>query len=126
MTEPEEWRESAVCRQVDPDLWFPEAGDNGCDAKRVCRTCPVQPECLEFAVQTVQRAGIWGGMGERELRAIRVKRGLSGPPKRVPAERVLELADRHWTVPAIAAEVGCHVDTVRRLLKLRAAGEAAA
>lgn len=122
----EEWRESALCRQVDPELWFPEKGDAGNEAKRVCGRCPVEAECLEFAIQTVQRAGIWGGKGERDLRKIRFQRGLSGPAKRVPVARVYALADLGWAVGAIAVEVGFRVDSLRRVLKLRPHNEGAA
>lgn len=118
MTDAEEWRESAVCRQVDPDLWFPEAGDNGFDAKRVCRTCPVQPECLEFAVQTGARDGIWGGKAPEELLQIRKQRGLARPGIRpTPVAEVLDLARLGWTAEAIAAAVDCTPRSVWRVLK---------
>lgn len=130
MTQPdwrdEEWRDNALCQQVDPDLFFPEKSEQGNEAKAVCALCPSVADCLEFALQTGQTAGIWGGKGERERRKIRAQRGLTGPPKRVPAVRVYELADLGWAVPAIAAEVGCHTDSVKRLLKLRLQSGAAA
>lgn len=45
------WELSAVCRQVDPDLWFPKPGENGRAAKRICRErCPVREECLDDAM----------------------------------------------------------------------------
>lgn len=113
------WRDDALCRQVDPELWFPAKGDPGTEAKQICGLCPARAECLEFAIETVQRAGIWGGKGDRELRKIRFQRGLTESPKRVSVGRVYELADRGWAVAAIAVEVGCHVDSVRRVLKLR-------
>lgn len=122
-----DWRESALCRQVDPELWFPEkGGDNGSQAKRVCGGCPVRAECLEFAVESGQRAGIWGGLNERELRQVRFARGMSEPPRRVPVDRVYALADRGWVPEAIAADIGFHVDSVRRVLKRRAGQSEAA
>lgn len=76
----EDWRDSALCRQVDPELWFPEkGGDNGTAAKSVCAVCPVAAECLEFAVVTWQCAGVWGGKTYRELAKIRAARGMRHP-----------------------------------------------
>jgi WhiB family redox-sensing transcriptional regulator len=71
-----EWRKLAVCRDTDPDLFFP-VGTTGAalvqidHAKTVCRECPVQPDCLEFALTTNQDSGIWGGTSEEERRKLR-------------------------------------------------------
>jgi WhiB family redox-sensing transcriptional regulator len=40
-------------------------------AKAVCRRCPVTDECLSWALESGQDAGIWGGMGEDERRALK-------------------------------------------------------
>lgn len=71
-----EWRHEAACLSHDPDYWFP-AGETGPAAeqiryaKRVCASCPVQEECLEYAVVTNQVSGIWGGLTEEERRPVR-------------------------------------------------------
>lgn len=66
-----------VCRTIDPDIWFPEQGDmSGFIAKRFCNLCPVQEECLEYALETRQQWGIWGGKSTRERRIIRRQRGM--------------------------------------------------
>ncbi len=71
-----QWRGGAACREVDPGLFFP-VGVTGpaetqiADAKAVCGRCGVREICLEFAVQTNQEYGVWGGMSEEERRAIR-------------------------------------------------------
>ncbi|MFF4975589.1 WhiB family transcriptional regulator [Streptomyces sp. NPDC001083] len=70
------WRESAACRSVDPDLFFP-IGSTGPalpqveEAKAVCRRCPVRDECLCWALDTGQTIGVWGGTSENERRALR-------------------------------------------------------
>jgi WhiB family redox-sensing transcriptional regulator len=75
----ETWRDSASCRSVDPDLFFP-VGTTGAAlqhiaaAKAVCTTCPVQEPCLEFALLTNQDAGVWGGASEEERRVLRRQR----------------------------------------------------
>ncbi|MGD1222580.1 MULTISPECIES: WhiB family transcriptional regulator [Streptomyces] len=70
-----DWRESAACRSVDPDLFFP-IGHTGPavfqieEAKAVCRACPVRDACLRWALDTGQAIGIWGGTSEAERRAL--------------------------------------------------------
>ena len=71
-----DWRHRAACRDEDPELFFP-VGTTGpalaqtAEAKAVCFRCPVVSECLTFALATGQDAGVWGGMGEDERRALR-------------------------------------------------------
>ena len=70
------WRSVATCRDTDPELFFP-IGTTGqallqiAKAKSVCCECPVNVECLEFALETNQDTGIWGGTSEEERRQIR-------------------------------------------------------
>lgn len=66
----EDWRERAVCAQIDPDLWFPEKGGNTRDAKKLCLTCTVRAQCLDFAMEHEERYGVWGGRSERERRRM--------------------------------------------------------
>lgn len=57
------WREHAACRTEDPDLFFP-IGTTGPaalqteQAKAVCRTCPVQEQCLRWALDTGDRKSV--------------------------------------------------------------------
>jgi WhiB family redox-sensing transcriptional regulator len=58
-----EWFADAACKGMDPALFFPEGrGEAAWEARRTCRTCPVQRECLEHAVATGERTGVWGGV----------------------------------------------------------------
>ncbi len=59
------WRADAACRDADLDLFFPEKGEHGLAAKRICARCPVLTDCLEFAL-TTRATGIWGGMTDNE------------------------------------------------------------
>lgn len=68
-----DWRDAAACREVDPELFFANGGDRKAqerDAKRVCASCPVQPQCLEWALANSQHIGVWGGMTEDERRGM--------------------------------------------------------
>ena len=69
------WRESAACRFLETDLFFP-IGKTGLAvaeiqrAKAVCAACPVREPCLTFALDTHQGYGIWGGYDEDERRVM--------------------------------------------------------
>ena len=70
------WRDTASCRDTDPDLFFP-VGTTGpaleqiASAKAVCVECEVNAECLEYAISHNQDSGIWGGTSEEERRQMR-------------------------------------------------------
>ncbi len=46
------------------------ARDARVDAKGICLGCPVQRECLEFALRVHEPHGIWGGLTESERRHL--------------------------------------------------------
>ena len=76
------WRDEALCRDTDPELFFP-VGTTGLalvaidKAKQVCHQCLVRTECLDFALETNQDSGVWGGLSEEERRAIRRRRAAA-------------------------------------------------
>ncbi|OEV09300.1 WhiB family transcriptional regulator [Streptomyces nanshensis] len=71
-----DWRHNAVCREEDPELFFP-IGNTGPslvqieEAKAVCRRCPVMEQCLQWALEFGQDSGVWGGLSEDERRAMK-------------------------------------------------------
>jgi WhiB family redox-sensing transcriptional regulator len=84
------WRDQAACKHAAPELFFP-IGTTGAAfeeieaAKRVCGTCPVQSECLEFALFSRQEFGIWGGTTEDERRLLlKMLRAKARSEQRVP------------------------------------------
>jgi len=88
------WRERAVCRRVDPELFFPTAEPGTprhdrqvSDAKRVCGICPVRAECLDWALVELPY-GVAGGLTEAERRALRRFH------EEAPARRAAEAAER--------------------------------
>ncbi|WP_127472808.1 WhiB family transcriptional regulator [Microbacterium sulfonylureivorans] len=72
---PLSWQTDALCSQTDPEAFFPEKGGSTRDAKRVCGSCDVRGECLEYALQNDERFGIWGGLSERERRKLKRRAG---------------------------------------------------
>ncbi len=72
MQEPadQQWREAALCREVDPELWFPEVGESPHEAKRICSICPVRAACLADALHRREPHGVWGGLTTNERHDI--------------------------------------------------------
>ena len=68
---PLSWQTDSLCAQTDPEAFFPEKGGSTRDAKKICTSCEVRTQCLEYALQNDERFGIWGGMSERERRKLR-------------------------------------------------------
>ena len=77
-----DWRDLALCRDTDPSLFFPvgttgAALDQIAAAKGVCVQCSARDECLEFALDSNQDSGVWGGLSEEERRQIRRERNAA-------------------------------------------------
>jgi WhiB family redox-sensing transcriptional regulator len=63
------WRVLANCRNGDPDRLFVTGAEQR-DARAICRGCPVLTQCLSYALDERVEFGVWGGMTERERRAM--------------------------------------------------------
>ena len=64
-----DWTSRAACRGADPDALFVQGAAQN-RAKLICRGCPVRTECLADALDNRIEFGVWGGMTERERRAL--------------------------------------------------------
>ncbi len=64
------WMNDAECKQLDPQVFFPSDGVGVIEAQRVCAGCPVQAQCLEYALTYRIEHGVWGGASERERRRM--------------------------------------------------------
>jgi len=58
----EAWMREGACRQFEADTMYPKTPTETAHAKAVCGHCPVQRECLDYALARDERYGIWGGM----------------------------------------------------------------
>jgi WhiB family redox-sensing transcriptional regulator len=72
-----DWRHHAACHSVDPELFFPAGRPRAAlvqvaAARAVCSHCPVESDCLSWALAQGQVSGVWGGTTEAERRALRV------------------------------------------------------
>lgn len=66
------WRAAAACRGLDPLIFYPVTDDEAEaeTAKSICAQCSVREACLEFALGSREKEGVWGGATERERRRI--------------------------------------------------------
>jgi WhiB family redox-sensing transcriptional regulator len=78
-----------ICQEIDGELWFPENGGGGGYevrlARKLCSSCPVQRECLQFALANNEMYGIWGGLSVTER--LRLKRPNYRPKTRANAPK---------------------------------------
>jgi WhiB family redox-sensing transcriptional regulator len=65
----EDWAGAAACRSTRPDALFVKGAEQN-RAKQLCASCPVRTECLAEALDNEIEWGVWGGMTERERRAL--------------------------------------------------------
>jgi WhiB family transcriptional regulator, redox-sensing transcriptional regulator len=63
------WKRKAMCANGDPDALF-VTGAAQREAARLCGGCPVKTECLAEALDNQVEFGVWGGMTERQRRAL--------------------------------------------------------
>lgn len=88
--DPLSWQDGALCAQVDRAVFFPPKGYVADDARRICAACPVQPACLDYALELEYAPGqegvqgIWAGLDEDERGAERAARGLPEPVRPKP------------------------------------------
>jgi WhiB family transcriptional regulator, redox-sensing transcriptional regulator len=66
------WRDQARCRGMDPQVFHPPEDDEASEAaaKAICELCAVRETCLDFAISTREKEGVWGGLTARERRRL--------------------------------------------------------
>lgn len=74
LQKPADWMtDAALCTQMPGDLFYPERGERAkyAAAKKVCDSCPLMQTCRQWAIDTREPYGIWGGLTERDRRNLR-------------------------------------------------------
>ncbi|WP_367139589.1 WhiB family transcriptional regulator [Saccharothrix sp. HUAS TT1] len=102
-----------LCRtHRDPDLWAGLDTSRTAAAKRICRGCPVQRDCLTLALVKPEKWNTWGGVGEgtrdpiqRRLVKATAGRALLGSPE------LEEVLDRYCGPARTAGDPADDVDT---------------
>jgi WhiB family redox-sensing transcriptional regulator len=124
---PDDWRESAACAEVDPELFYPETGGPWNAAKRICAGCEVRAACLEHALSTREVHGVWGGTTPNERSRMlagagqpRLTRSAPRPQRRSECNRGHLLDGENLRVHGDGGRV-CRVCDRERRLRQRAA-----
>lgn len=71
LTLPPAWHADAACKEHPEITWFPVRGEKVTAAREVCDGCLVRQECLDDALDHGEKHGMWGGLSERQRKAMR-------------------------------------------------------
>jgi len=78
-----EWNGTPNCRSADPEAFFTADGSGTYTEvialKRVCGSCEVQKQCLDYALKH-EVSGFWGGTTESQRRKTREQLGIKSIP----------------------------------------------
>ncbi len=111
------WREKARCLDKDPSMFFaegPGSGNSYFDARCICFTCPVQKQCLDFAVENSEDAGIWGGLPYRER--LKYKTGKRTHEITI-SELVRAMKGARYSISSLAGKIGVTEEYIRKQLR---------
>jgi len=108
------WRELAACRGSDLEVFFPGRGESAGPARRVCAACPVRQACLDYAITNRIAYGVWGGLTERERRALRS--GWVRASRQDRDRAILAVDAAGFTAAAISQSFGLSRTSVTRVL----------
>lgn len=79
---PGDWDKHAACRTMPYEVMFPERGDDCSLARKVCASCTVRAECLQYALDNRLMHGFYGGKSAKERDRMLGKRTRSGGAER--------------------------------------------
>ena len=65
-----DWMAQGSCNEHPPEVFFPNDGVGVLRAQRICNACPVQADCLAYALSERIDHGVWGGASERSRRRM--------------------------------------------------------
>jgi len=108
------WRELAACRGTDLEVFFPGRGESAGPARQVCAACPVRQPCLDYAISNRISHGIWGGLTERERRALQSRWVRTSRRDRDRA--ILAAEATGYTAEAIGRSFGLSRTSVTRVV----------
>jgi hypothetical protein len=108
------WQYRAACRGTDLTVFFPGRGESAEPARQICASCPVRQPCLEFALSHEITHGIWGGLAERDRRALRTRQAGAARQERDTA--IAAAAAAGYTKAAIGRAFGLAATSVGRVL----------
>jgi hypothetical protein len=97
------------------EVFFPERGESAGPARQVCATCPVRQPCLDYAISNRITHGIWGGLTERERRALRS--GWVSATRRERDRDITAAVAAGYTAAVIGRSFGLSRTSVSRIVR---------
>jgi WhiB family redox-sensing transcriptional regulator len=64
------WATYAACKDGEGMNFYPQNKREEAAALALCNACPVRQECLDHALATNERFGVWGGTTEKQRRKL--------------------------------------------------------
>jgi WhiB family redox-sensing transcriptional regulator len=71
------WQDAAACQGMDASTFYAHDGQRAASlrqhddaAKQICASCPVVRQCLQYALDTREAWGVWGGKTADERQAM--------------------------------------------------------
>lgn len=119
------WRTASACKNVeDPEIFFPighspQAIAQEAEAKKVCHQCPVIERCLQWALETGQESGVWGGLAEDDRRALK-RRAVRPVVLPQPSDRKKRSHRYPGYATAVDGILATRMDEVQELLGQKA------
>ena len=108
------WRYRAACRGADLEVFFPGRGQSAEHARQICASCPVRELCLDYALRHGIVHGIWGGLTERDRRALRSRHVSTSRRKR--DEAILAAGAAGYSQAAISRAFSLARTSVSRVM----------
>jgi WhiB family redox-sensing transcriptional regulator len=99
-------------------VFFPGRGESAEAARQICAGCPVREPCLDYAISHGITHGIWGGLAERDRRALRSRHTVAARQER--DEAIAAAAAAGYTTTAIGRAFGLTATSVSRVLSRNA------
>ncbi len=84
------WQEQAACNDKPTAMFYPNTEQGAYSALKICRGCPVRQPCLDYALETRELYGVWGGTTEDE------RRKMLGFTRQKNGKLFKAEADEHW------------------------------
>lgn len=72
------WQKEGLCLEMGNAMFFSREGQDINAAKLICSMCPVQRECLNYAMRTKTKHGVWGGLTGDERFDLRISSQWNG------------------------------------------------
>ena len=108
------WRDRAACRGADLHVFFPGRGESAEPARQICARCPVREPCLDYAISHGIVHGVWGGLAERDRRALRTRHVSAA--RRERDEAITTAAATGYTTAAIGRAFSLARTSISRVL----------